>query len=130
VINGLEGSSTANIINAERNTNVICIYKCECMFVQKSLPTSRRGRKLKFDRLIEGPSKPKGKIPNPENFVPRGPKLVMENAMFNLICKSLFGVHEGAKHYSQGRIATTETTNKNNMADPINEKVCILIQKS
>jgi hypothetical protein len=30
-----------------------------CMIVQRSWPTSRQGRKLKFGRLAEGPSKPK-----------------------------------------------------------------------
>jgi hypothetical protein len=49
------------------------------MFVQRSRPTSTRGRKLAFGRLTEGPPKPKVKIWNPE---PGRPKWGMENDMF------------------------------------------------
>jgi hypothetical protein len=56
----------------------------DCMFFQKSEPTCKWGRKLKYCRLVEVQSKPKGKIQNPEHFALGVVKWGMECTMFNL----------------------------------------------
>jgi hypothetical protein len=62
-----------------------------CTYVQRSKPTSRWSTKLEFGKIMEGPTKPKGKIQKWENFTLRGSKLGMENAMSTILrpkCKS------------------------------------------
>jgi hypothetical protein len=47
-------------------------------------PTPIRGRKMKFERFIEGPPKPKRKIRNQENYASGRPKWEIENSIFKL----------------------------------------------
>jgi hypothetical protein len=56
------------------NVKVVC-------FSRKANPLLD-GIELKYCRLIQGPPKPKGKIQNPENVAPGGPKCGMKNALF------------------------------------------------
>jgi len=129
-IGAVTGLWNHNYKNGGTNT----CERLDVSFFQKSWPTSRCGKKLKYDKLIGRPSKLKGKVRNAEYFVPWVPKLCMEYEVFNLYewihksCQDLN--YNSLLGYSIALNASLNLSFKNKMVETINVKVCMFVQES